>query len=236
MDTMNSEQKLGIMAKLRNSKGFSLIEMAIVLVIIGIIIAAIIKGQDLITNSQAKKVVSTASQWRNLAMTFYDRNGRFPGDEGKNGIIGDEAGELSTDVAATAEIVGVMEQTPDNPLILGSVSLYMYLGNVYTASLNYRNALIICGDSLCSLPLTKEQLEFVKSVDTSVDGVADAGLGTFRSFTSTLTMSPAAPTSVSNRYSATVSSIRPTNSTSVGAAAVWSSVYRGAVWLFDKPF
>ena len=54
MEPMDTLTKPGIMAKLRNRRGFSLIEMAIVLVIIGIIIGAIIKGQDLMLNSRAK--------------------------------------------------------------------------------------------------------------------------------------------------------------------------------------
>src|ERR1035437_5774725 len=95
MEPMDTLKKPAMMVRLRNSKGFSLVEMAIVLVIIGVIIGAIVKGQDLIVNSRAKQVTSAASTWRNLAMPFMDRNGRLPGDGAKTGIIKSFAGYSS---------------------------------------------------------------------------------------------------------------------------------------------
>ncbi|NPA58431.1 MAG: prepilin-type N-terminal cleavage/methylation domain-containing protein, partial [Aquificae bacterium] len=44
------------MKEKHKQKGFTLIELAIVLVIIGIILGAILKGQELIKNAQAKRV------------------------------------------------------------------------------------------------------------------------------------------------------------------------------------
>jgi len=236
MKTMNSEHKLGIMTKFRNSKGFSLIEMAIVLVIIGIIIAAIIKGQDLILNSQAKKAVATTSQWRNLAMAYYDRNGRFPGDAVKNGVIGDVAGEQTDVTTAIGEIASIMEQAPENPFLIGNTSLYMYFGNVTTTSSGTRNALIICGDIGCLNALSVDQVELVKAIDTSVDGVADGGLGQFRSFTTALTMLPTPATSVNNRYARTATAISAITGSVLGTTDPWTTTYKGAVWLFDRPF
>ncbi len=43
---------------LKNDKGFTLIEMAIVLIIIGIIIGAIVKGKDIIRSGEQKKIYS----------------------------------------------------------------------------------------------------------------------------------------------------------------------------------
>ena len=42
--------------KVANQQGFTLIEMAIVLIIIGIIIGAVIKGKDLIRSAEQKKI------------------------------------------------------------------------------------------------------------------------------------------------------------------------------------
>ncbi|OQX60204.1 MAG: hypothetical protein B5M56_11265 [Desulfococcus sp. 4484_241] len=41
----------------RNNRGFTLIEMAIVLIIIGIILGAVVKGKDLIRSGEQKKVL-----------------------------------------------------------------------------------------------------------------------------------------------------------------------------------
>ena len=43
---------------LKNNKGFTLIEMAIVLIIIGIIIGAVVKGKDIIKSGEQKKLYS----------------------------------------------------------------------------------------------------------------------------------------------------------------------------------
>ena len=74
------------MFKSKNS-GFTLIELAIVLVIIGIILGAILKGQALIQNARAKRVLNDMKGLEAMVWTFYDRYGYFPGDCDHNGII-----------------------------------------------------------------------------------------------------------------------------------------------------
>ncbi len=63
--------------------GFTLVELAIVLVIVGIIIGFILKGQELIRNSQIKR---THRMYLELVATFYsyqDRYGKLPGDDNR---------------------------------------------------------------------------------------------------------------------------------------------------------
>lgn len=70
-----------------NQKGFTLLELAIVLVIIGIILGAILKGQELINNAKAKRLLNDTKGLATLQYTFYDRYGRFAGDCDNNGGI-----------------------------------------------------------------------------------------------------------------------------------------------------
>lgn len=71
---------------LRGCKGFTLIEMAIVLIIIGIIIGAVIKGKDIIRGAEQKKIYSKFfSEWRIAYLNFYDRTGKILGDRTGNG-------------------------------------------------------------------------------------------------------------------------------------------------------
>jgi len=91
---MVSAQKTPI----RNNKGFTLIEMAIVLVIIGIIIGAIVKGQDLVDNAKAKQFASKIQAWQVALNNYYDRYGRFPGADA-NGIIESASAVLDIDSA-----------------------------------------------------------------------------------------------------------------------------------------
>ncbi|MCX5855733.1 MAG: prepilin-type N-terminal cleavage/methylation domain-containing protein [Deltaproteobacteria bacterium] len=67
--------------KMRNEKGFTLVELAIVLVIIGIILAGIIKGQEMINNAKIKRVVSGQKEIAAAIYTYYDRYGKYPGDD-----------------------------------------------------------------------------------------------------------------------------------------------------------
>jgi len=75
------------MKAMRNNKGFTLVELAIVLVIIGIILGAVLKGQDLIDNAKAKRLVDDTKGLVAIAYTFYDRYGRFPGDCDNDGDV-----------------------------------------------------------------------------------------------------------------------------------------------------
>ena len=64
-----------------NNQGFTLIEMAIVLIIIGIIIGAVIKGKDLIRSAEQKKIYTKyLNAWRMGYANFYDRTGKRLGD------------------------------------------------------------------------------------------------------------------------------------------------------------
>ena len=70
-----------------NQFGFTLIELAIVLVIIGIILVAILKGQQLINNSKLKRMQNDLKGIEAMVLTFLDRKGRLPGDCDSDGIV-----------------------------------------------------------------------------------------------------------------------------------------------------
>src|SRR5258708_10239080 len=69
-----------IMQKKRQ-QGFTLVEIAIVLVIIGLLLAGVLKGQELIYN---QKVKSTYDNYRQMTAAMYgyqDRYKALPGDD-----------------------------------------------------------------------------------------------------------------------------------------------------------
>ena len=92
-----------------NQKGFTLVEIAIVLVIIGLLIGGVLKGQSIIQNAKVKRVVKSADELRAAIYTFYDKYGVYPGDEANATIPpgdtnnGDGLGQIDgTDEAAMA--------------------------------------------------------------------------------------------------------------------------------------
>ena len=66
---------------LSNNKGFTLIEMAIVLIIIGIIIGAVVKGKDVVKSAEQKRLYTTfVREWQMVFNNYYDRTGRILAD------------------------------------------------------------------------------------------------------------------------------------------------------------
>ena len=61
---------------IKDEKGFTLIEMAIVLIIIGIIIGAVVKGKDIVRSAEQKKLYSEfIREWQIAFNNYYDRTG-----------------------------------------------------------------------------------------------------------------------------------------------------------------
>ncbi|MEO2069399.1 MAG: prepilin-type N-terminal cleavage/methylation domain-containing protein [Desulfurobacteriaceae bacterium] len=156
-------------------KGFTLIELAIVLVIIGIIIGAVIKGQDLIENARIKKFEAKAKQWETAQWTFYDRKGRFAGDGNANGTIADnDGGDAKTDLTTANFINPPYEGTTgneENTITIGSKKFYVLFGN--DGGSPAKNIMVICVDPTCSNSFTNDTLPYIESLDTAIDGSAN---------------------------------------------------------------
>lgn len=65
----------------RSNGGFTLVEIAIVLIIIGLIIAGILKGQEAIDSGKAKRVKTDVDTLVAITQTYLDNFGYYPGDD-----------------------------------------------------------------------------------------------------------------------------------------------------------
>ena len=72
---------------LPRSSGFTLVEMSIVLIIIGLLVGGILKGQELIRNAQSKSLISQIDAYRAANNAFVDKYGQYPGDLSRASLL-----------------------------------------------------------------------------------------------------------------------------------------------------
>ena len=67
--------------RIQSQKGFTLVEIAIVLVIIGLLLGGILKGQEMITQAKIKNVVNDFNGITAAINSYQDRYKALPGDD-----------------------------------------------------------------------------------------------------------------------------------------------------------
>ena len=77
---------------LDDQQGFTLIEMSIVLVIIGLIVGGIIKGQEVVANGRLKTQVAQIDAVKSAVYSFQDKFSFLPGDFSASSVLGTAAG------------------------------------------------------------------------------------------------------------------------------------------------
>ena len=100
---------------MRRQQGFTLVEIAIVLVIIGLLLGGILKGQELINSARVRNLADTATGVQAAYYGFIDRYRRIPGDWSGTGATqaigvtiasgGDNNGRIDNDVGGAANYV-----------------------------------------------------------------------------------------------------------------------------------
>lgn len=73
-------KKVNVQKRRSSQKGFTLVELAVVMIIVGLLIGGILKGQELITNAQVASVVTQVKAIDAGMSTFRDSYRAVPGD------------------------------------------------------------------------------------------------------------------------------------------------------------
>lgn len=71
----------------RRQGGFTMVELAIVLVIAGIILVGVLKGTDMINKAKIERVTADLKGLQGMLLEHEKRTGRLPGDCNENGLI-----------------------------------------------------------------------------------------------------------------------------------------------------
>ncbi len=177
--------------KKQHQKGFTLIEISIVLVIVGLLLGGVLKGRELIENAKIKRVGNDFNGIAAAVYSYLDRYNAIPGDDsraatrwiaGTNGvtaaaIAGNNNGIL--DVSATLandETSQIWDHLRRASLLGGSsgtnAPLHAFGGNIQIG-----NALLgHAGPAICMLGIMGNIAEIV---DIQADD-GDVGTGVFR--------------------------------------------------------
>ncbi|MCX7337833.1 MAG: prepilin-type N-terminal cleavage/methylation domain-containing protein [Alphaproteobacteria bacterium] len=106
--------------------GFTLVELAIVLMVIGMIAGAVFKGQDLLESAKVRSVVNDFNRFKMAVSLYHETYGALPGDDDKatvhfgadahdgngNGIIdGAEVGYFWEDLAKAGQLPSALPPT-----------------------------------------------------------------------------------------------------------------------------
>jgi len=85
----------------RNERGFTLVEIAIVMVIIGLLLGGVLKGQEMVNNARIKRVEDDINSTSAAFLTYQDRYQQLPGDDnGANARFGTVANGNANGVIA----------------------------------------------------------------------------------------------------------------------------------------
>jgi prepilin-type N-terminal cleavage/methylation domain-containing protein len=218
--------------------GFTLIEIAIVLVIIGLLLGGVLKGQELITSARVRNLISTQDGIKAAYFGFVDRYRALPGDYTQaganiNGILvvnpacgnGNGNGNGQIDAGASTESILAWEHLSKSGFLTGGpYTCAAAIGpgtnplNPYTAPMqlindgNYGSV----GTGLVRHNLkTGNQIpvDLMAELDRKVDdGLPNTGLFQFSSFS---VGAPGAPTEGAVAA--------PSCTSAAGAAAIWNT-------------
>ena len=203
---------------MRKQRGFTLIEIAIVLVIIGLLLGGVLKGQELITSARVRNLISQQDGVKAAFFGFLDRYRAYPGDYSQAvanipGCAacqnGNNNGQITASGVAGATIheqIAVWEHLSRAGFINGS---YTYAATESTSSAPtnpYGRFLQMIYDNIYADPVaasTRHNLktgnqipsDILAEVDRKIDdGVGNAGSFRFSAYTGDSAGTGTAPT------------------------------------------
>lgn len=73
---------------MKNNKAFSLIELSIVLIIIGLLVSGVTGGASLIKSAKNRAFINEMNSYKQAFLAYYAQTGNYPGDRNNSGLVG----------------------------------------------------------------------------------------------------------------------------------------------------
>jgi prepilin-type N-terminal cleavage/methylation domain-containing protein len=156
---------------MRNQRGFTLIEMVIVLVVVGFLIGAVMQGQKMYYNARMQRIVLDMQDYAKVFVMYYEQQGMYPGDEDDNSFPtgdvanGDHDGLIDSGEQANVwqDLSNAMGVVRKNSPVLGGLYIFGNMSFYGSANQNY-------------LSVTNIFNKMAQSIDARHDdGVYDSG-------------------------------------------------------------
>jgi prepilin-type N-terminal cleavage/methylation domain-containing protein len=71
---------------MKREKGFTLVEIAIVLVVIGLLLMGVLKGQEMVMNARIRSAINEYNNVASASFIYQDRYRQIPGDDNTAGL------------------------------------------------------------------------------------------------------------------------------------------------------
>jgi prepilin-type N-terminal cleavage/methylation domain-containing protein len=111
--TINAKERNMKRNRFHSQSGFTLVEIAIVLVIIGLLLGGVLKGQEMIENAKVKSLINDFNAIKTAYYTYQDRYRRLPGDDGPLATLTARGG-LWAAVTQAGDTNGILNATAPN--------------------------------------------------------------------------------------------------------------------------
>ncbi len=118
---------------MNRQSGFTLIEIAIVLVVVGLLLGGVLKGQELINNAKVRNTISKMDELKAAVFGFQDRYNVLPGDSSTAATV---VGGVAVNCVTSCNN-GQINPWRNTSLVTNHLSAAgFYTGNFATAEIN----------------------------------------------------------------------------------------------------